>query len=144
MKITTEWDDRDGEWNFVNKAEFFNTPDSLIKIFYTISHRDEAYTYDDNNNRVSEEVTLRGTTSRVYRYYPNTDKLLTDGRYAYQYDGEGNLTAKGTYLETSDGTQVISDLTASFWSTVEGSTDGITIAQNMSGGVTNMMPLTGL
>lgn len=58
-----------------------------------IGQADEAYTYDDNGNRIMAGHTVD----------PN-NRLVSDGTYNYEYDDEGNRTAKVT-IATSARTE---------------------------------------
>jgi RHS repeat-associated protein len=57
--------------------------------------RNEDYQYDSDGNRTQRTITLSGSTVSNYSYYPDTDRLLTDGKYGYVYDAAGNLIQKG-------------------------------------------------
>ena len=45
---------------------------------------------------MQERITLRITETRNYSYYPNSNRLLTNGVYGFVYDANGNLIRKGT------------------------------------------------
>ena len=107
IKIQCQFDDRDRNYQPVNLAEFKHKPEELIKVYYTVSSRYEEYTYDAGGNRTQEKITLRMTESRDYSYYPNSNRLLTNGVYGYLYDANGNLLRKGTsYTVTGDGIEL--------------------------------------
>jgi YD repeat-containing protein len=62
----------------------------------------EKYTYDAVGNREKEEISYPQeeisnayAESRTYLYYASSDRLKTDGRFAYVYDNNGNLVQKG-------------------------------------------------
>jgi RHS repeat-associated protein len=59
----------------------------------------ESYTYDKNGNRVSSHLASHYTTG-------SANRLLSDGKYTYQYDAEGNTTRRVTITtgETRDFT----------------------------------------
>ena len=38
---------------------------------------------------------LKDTEVKDYRYYPGTSRLMTDSRWAYVYDANGNIVGKG-------------------------------------------------
>src|SRR5690554_2377543 len=96
LKVHSLFDERDGEFNPVNKSEFYNLPQELIKVYYQVGTRLEEYTYDTAGNRRTETVTLRSPITKEYTYYPNSNRLQTiKGRTAFEYDANGNLTKKG-------------------------------------------------
>jgi len=90
------FDNRDKQFSLVNKAEFTNTALEIIKVYYTVTNRREDYTYDASGNRRTEKTTLNAEESRTYEYYPNSSRLMTNGKYAFVYDANGNLIEKGS------------------------------------------------
>ncbi|MCK4543624.1 MAG: hypothetical protein KAU17_15440, partial [Spirochaetales bacterium] len=128
IKIKTDYDDRDKDFNFVpaeTVATFKNSLSSLIRVFYTYDTREEEYVYDVGGNRVRESITTRGTGTRQYHYYPNTNRLMTDGIYAYNYDPNGNIIAKGTHILINSETAAVPTVGSDYWDTTTGSIDGI-------------------
>jgi RHS repeat-associated protein len=67
---------------------------------------DESYSYDTTGNRTSSSTgasvdpDTRNPIPDTLSYDPATDQLLSDPRYSYSYDANGNLTQK---LAKSDG-----------------------------------------
>ena len=107
IKVQCQFDERDHAYRPVNRAEFKHRPEELIKVYYTITSRYEEYVYDAAGNRVQERITLRITETRNYSYYPNSNRLLTNGVYGFVYDANGNLIRKGTsFTITGDGIEL--------------------------------------
>jgi RHS repeat-associated protein len=98
-------------------ATFKNSLSSLIRVFYTYDTREEEYVYDVGGNRVRESITTRGTGIREYHYYPNTNRLMTDGTYAYTYDPNGNIIAKGTHILINSETAAVTTVASDYWNT---------------------------
>jgi RHS repeat-associated protein len=128
IKIKTDYDDRDKDFNFVpaeTVATFKNSLSSLIRVYYTYDTREEEYVYDVGGNRVRESITTRGTGTRQYHYYPNTNRLMTDGIYAYTYDPNGNIIAKCTHVLIDSEAAAVLTVGSDYWDTITGSIDGI-------------------
>jgi RHS repeat-associated protein len=96
VKLKSLYDDRDVEYNPVNKSTFANVPNDLITVYYLLGTRLEEYTYDKIGNRKTEMVMQRYPMSRTYEYYPNSSRLKSNGKYSFEYDPNGNLTKKTT------------------------------------------------
>jgi len=60
----------------------------------------ESYAYDANGNRISETNTFKGITDMPY-IYSIEDHLLTAGSDTYQFDADGFLTSKTTFVGTT-------------------------------------------
>jgi YD repeat-containing protein len=100
IKVKSYFDDRDENFEAVNKAEFVNEAQDIIKVYYYVSERAENYSYDAVGNRIEETITQRYTTDISYSYYSNSSRLkerVTDDgeKTAYVYDNNGNLIKKG-------------------------------------------------
>jgi RHS repeat-associated protein len=98
IKVKSMFDERDNLLNPVNQAQFMNTPQDLIHVYYLMNTRQEEYSYDKIGNRLSETVTQRYPVSRTYVYYPNTSRLKSNGKYNFEYDSNGNLVKKETLI----------------------------------------------
>jgi RHS repeat-associated protein len=115
IKIKSYFDDRDENFEPVNKAEFVNEAQDIIKVYYYVSERAENYSYDAVGNRIEETITQRYTTDISYSYYSNSSRLkerVTDDgeKTAYVYDNNGNLIKKGTgYTISGDGVTLTPD-----------------------------------
>jgi len=101
LKIKSLFDNRDKQFKTLNQAQFKNTADQLIKVYYQVSNRLEQYTYDMAGNRTGETITQRYSKSNTYTYYPQSSRLKSNGKYTFEYDANGNLTKKSTI--TGDG-----------------------------------------
>jgi YD repeat-containing protein len=116
LKIKTNFDDREME-DFIprNKAEFKNDVDKIIKVYYNVDSRNEEYAYDDLGNRTKETVTLKDTEVKEYRYYPGTSRLMTDGRWAYVYDANGNVVRKGNTVVVEGEAVKVREVEETYW-----------------------------
>ncbi|MBN2396710.1 MAG: hypothetical protein JXC36_09685, partial [Candidatus Atribacteria bacterium] len=129
IKVKTNFDDRNADFSWRDKAEFRNGVDEIIKVYYNVEQRDEAYTYDDLGNRVEETITLDGTKTKTTKYYPQCSRLMTNGKYVYTYDANGNITGKGTHVAIEGSTVKVNEVETAYWESVTSSIDGITIAE---------------
>ena len=96
LKVHSKWDERDLTFNPIHNGEFINTLQNMIAVYYQVNQRVEEYQYDAGGNRKQETITLRSSTTRDYSYYPNSSKLMTNGKFAFVYDDNGNLIRKGS------------------------------------------------
>ena len=99
LKVHSKYDDRDEALNFVDQATFRNALGEILSIEQTLDFQDTTYDYDALGNRIRETVKLLDTTAYEYRNYANSNRLLTDGQFAYVYDANGNLIQKGNSYE---------------------------------------------
>ena len=109
LKVHSKWDERDLTFNPIHNGEFINTLQNMIAVYYQVNQRVEEYQYDAGGNRKQETITLRSSTTRDYSYYPNSSKLMTNGKFAFVYDDNGNLIRKGSNF-ILDGDTVTFDL----------------------------------
>ena len=117
IKIHCTWDDR----NFLNvsidsKATFKGNPVNLLRIWTLEESRIEDYEYDGNSNRKS---LMENGTKWKYEYYKNkeggnTARVMSDGKWWYTYDENGNRIARG-YNENPDSGKVSIDKTKEYW-----------------------------
>ena len=104
VKVHCYFDDRDEEGNPLPAGTFGNTLLKLVKVFYMVDSRQEAYGYDAIGNRISQAISVDGnTTTTNYVYYKNatggnSERLQSDGTYTYDYDNVGNLIRKTEIL----------------------------------------------
>ena len=96
IKVKTYLDERDEKLNPVNKAEFTNQVEDIIKVYYYVTERKELYQYDAVGNRLEENINDWRNLKQRYSYYHNSNRLQTNGRYAFRYDQNGNLIKKGS------------------------------------------------
>jgi YD repeat-containing protein len=99
VKIKTNYDDRNLQFQARNKAEFKAKAEDIIKVYYNTETRNEIYSLDTLGNRTGENITTESEGENTYRYYPNCSRLMTDGKYVYQYNANGNTVKKGTMLK---------------------------------------------
>jgi Fe-S cluster assembly iron-binding protein IscA len=111
LKLHVKYDERDRNFEPVNKATFLNEIAKMLRVYQEADSRIEEYQYDMAGNRKLLRVTLARTLDYHSQYYTNTDRLKTDGKYAFVYDEAGNMVKKGnaftisgdtvTFIETS-------------------------------------------
>ncbi|SEQ92650.1 RHS repeat-associated core domain-containing protein, partial [Treponema bryantii] len=118
IKIRTIWDDRDLDNNNVSDYVTFSNDSvqKMIRIWTLENERNEAYKYDGNSNR---KIITENGKNRSYTYYKNdkncnTARVMSDGKWYYTYDDNGNRTAKG-YKQNSDNDKVVIDETRENW-----------------------------
>jgi hypothetical protein len=134
IKVKTDFNERDlATFNALNVAQFKNSPDKIIKVYYNVPTRKEKYTYDPMGNRQTESITLDKTRSYKDFYYKNTNRLLTNGRWAYQYDANGNIVGKSDTIMYTNTPTKVKDVPEAFWENIQGSTNGITLTSQNNG-----------
>jgi YD repeat-containing protein len=94
LKIHVLFDDRDQDFNPVNKATFLNQLAATLQVYQEGDTRTEEYEYDAEGNRTFARLQLVRTLQYYYEYYPNSNRLKSDGKYEYTYDANGNLITK--------------------------------------------------
>ena len=94
LKIHVLFDDRDQDFAPVDKATFLNELAGMLKVYQEADSRTEEYGYDAEGNRSSVKLQLVRTFQYQQEYYPNSNRLKTDGKYEYIYDANGNLITK--------------------------------------------------
>ena len=128
LKVKTAFDERDADFQPVDRAEFFNHPERLIQVWYLSPTREEHYAYDASGNRTRREVRLAASAVTEYRYYPNTDRLLSDGERVCAYDANGNLVSRGTHLLLGGEPVAVAEAPEEVWAGFTDSTDASRIA----------------
>jgi RHS repeat-associated protein len=98
LKIHCGYDDRDENLSPVNRSEFQNRAEDLIRVYaYLDRVGEEEFVYDGAGNRTSERITEGETVgSYTESTYTNTNRLKCNGRFAFRYDSNGNMVQKGT------------------------------------------------
>ena len=86
LKIHVLFDDRDQDFNPVNKATFLNQLAATLQVYQEGDTRTEEYEYDAEGNRTFARLQLVRTLQYHYEYYPNSNRLKSDGKYEYTYD----------------------------------------------------------
>jgi RHS repeat-associated protein len=103
IKVHSKFDDRDAQFDSVDKGEFTNVLKEAIKVYRRETEATLTYKYDSVGNRLQKKQ-ITGTVERTdYTYDQDTNQLLTNGEYAYQYDRAGNMVAKGNKYKIEDG-----------------------------------------
>jgi YD repeat-containing protein len=133
VKVKTDYNERDLDFEPIDFAEFKGVARDIIKVYYYVTQRVEDYEYDNAGNRTSETISYDGNITeqnRDYIYYPGTNRLLTDGRYVFQYDSNGNMLAKGKTILIAGVEIDIKDVTdwSSFESSIPGEAESINFA----------------
>jgi len=120
----------------VNKSSFKNRADSIIRVSYNDNarRREEHYRYDALGNRLEERVTVRQTDTKHYFYYPKTSRLMTDGKWAYVYDANGNMVGKSDTILIGGKAIKVKDVESLYWEDFAGtSTQGLLLTAQGSG-----------
>ncbi len=95
LKIHVKFDERDSGFTAKNKATFLNDLAKMLRIYQEASSRTEEFHYYAAGNRKDQIITLIRSNTYSSSYYTNSDRLKTDGKFAFKYDEAGNLTEKG-------------------------------------------------
>ena len=104
LKLHVKYDERGRNFEPVNKATFLNEIAKMLRVYQEAESRTEEYQYDAAGNRKITRVTLAQTAEFASLYYTNSDRLKTDGKYAFAYDNAGNMIKKGNVFEISGDT----------------------------------------
>ncbi|NLW46456.1 MAG: hypothetical protein GXY86_03850, partial [Firmicutes bacterium] len=104
LKLHVKYDERGWDFKPVNKATFLNEVAQMLRVYQEADSRTEEYQYDMAGNRKLLRVTLARTLDYNSQYYTNTDRLKTDGKYAFVYDKAGNMVKKGNTFTISGDT----------------------------------------
>ena len=105
LKLHVNFDDRDNLFQPVNRATFLDQLALMLTVYQESPTHTEAFQYDSAGNRTLHQITLVQSDSYTSMYYANSDRLKTNGKYAFKYDNAGNLIAKGNQF-TVNGDQV--------------------------------------
>jgi RHS repeat-associated protein len=95
LKVHVKFDERDTSFTAKNKATFLNDLAKMLRVYQEATSQTEEFQYDAAGNRTYQRVTLIRAKSYTSAYYANSDRLKTDGKYAFVYDAAGNLVNKG-------------------------------------------------
>ena len=104
LKVHVKFDERDSYFSAKSKATFLNDFAKMLRVYQEATARTEEFQYDADGNRTYQRVTLIQTKSYTSAYYANTDRLKTDGKYAFVYDDAGNLVKKGNKFSINGDT----------------------------------------
>ncbi len=113
IKVHSYHDDRNTDDNpVVTDVSVFNP---VVFVYYSDKQRRDTYTYDNNGNRATRETGYGGYgRTDTYRYYPNSDLLMTDGKLGYIYDNLGNLEEKGLLISSGNNSVVLNRATKEY------------------------------
>jgi RHS repeat-associated protein len=102
LKVHVKFDERDAGFTAKNKATFLNDLAKMLRVYQEATSQTEEFQYDAVGNRTYQRVTLIRAKSYTSAYYTNSDRLKTDGKYAFVYDAAGNLVNKGNKFNIND------------------------------------------
>ncbi len=128
IKVHSHFNNRDNDYNAINDSTFSARAKGIIQVYYTISTKIEKYDYDPSGNRILKEITIHSPRDQIFRYYLNSDRLMTDGTFVYQYDKNGNLLKKGELISIENVSINISDVDKEYWESVTSSIDSLSIS----------------
>ena len=103
VKLHSLWDERDEDYLPVDKATYKGNLWNLFEVNYIADGKENTFSYDARGNRLTEIETYTGSNGRVtdYEYYENSDLIKKAGNWYFNYDKNGNLTARGTEAQDS-------------------------------------------
>ncbi len=104
LKIHVKFDERDSGFTAKSKATFLNDLAKMLRVYQEATLRTEDYQYDKAGNRTFQVVTLIHSNTYKSLYYANSDRLQTDGKFAFKYDEAGNLVKKGNQFNINGDT----------------------------------------
>lgn len=106
LKLNVLFDERSPSFEpEEGEAQFLNELARMLRVYQEAESRTEEYQYDPAGNRKRRDIKLVRTYRNDYTYYANSNRLKSDGKYAYAYDNAGNLIKKGNSY-TFEGEQV--------------------------------------
>jgi YD repeat-containing protein len=117
LKVHVKFDERDTTFTAENKATFLNDLAKMLRVYQEASSQTEEFQYDAAGNRTLQRVTLiQDNKEYTSLYYNNSDRLKTDGKFAFIYDDAGNLVKKGNkYTINGDKVTLESGNGAEYW-----------------------------
>ncbi|HEX3046999.1 MAG TPA: RHS repeat-associated core domain-containing protein [Bacillota bacterium] len=101
LKIHVWFNDLGDDAGLHDHATFINELANMLQVYQEASSQTEEYKYDPVGNRTLQKITLVQSSSYTSYYYANSDRLKTDGKFAFKYDNAGNLTEKGNVFSIS-------------------------------------------
>ncbi len=99
VKVRSKYNDRGEDMAPVDKATFTNSLEKTIDVQPKVNEAFLQYEYDTAGNRTAQYFTVVLTHETHYQYYANSNRLLTNGKWAYVYDANGNLIKKGNQYQ---------------------------------------------
>ncbi len=103
VKLHSLWDERDEDYAPEDHATYSGNIWNLFEVSYIANGKVNAFSYDARGNRLTETETYANPNGRVkfYEYYANSDLIKKAGNWYFNYDKNGNLTARGTEAQDS-------------------------------------------
>jgi RHS repeat-associated protein len=119
VKVHCLFDDRKIDYSIdETNASFANDDESILRVQYLERNRRSTYGYDLAGNRKVETLTdsIGVPFTKTYGYWAGSDRVKTDGKYAYTYDSNGNMMEKGTAFQIgSDGSVTFNAQAGEYW-----------------------------
>jgi RHS repeat-associated protein len=108
VKVHCLYDERDGQDQAKEYAEFKNQASKLLEVRYRVQRTQQNYSYDAKGNRTQVQTTTveapgAHTSTLTASYWVQTDRVKRYGEWTYVYDGNGNLVQKGTGYTEGEG-----------------------------------------
>ena len=104
VKLHSLWDERDENYNAINKSTYKGNIWNLFEVNYIVNGKENVWRYDSRGNRLTE-VEMYSTTSiskKEYEYYENSDLIKKAGNWYFNYDNNGNLLSRGNVAQYSN------------------------------------------
>jgi RHS repeat-associated protein len=95
VKLHMTWDERDENNQAIDAHTIAGPVAQLIEVWYDHEGQTTSWTYDTLGNRVLESKTRAHNVQTNYSYYPNTSRIKEAGSWEFDYDANGNMTARG-------------------------------------------------
>jgi RHS repeat-associated protein len=98
LKVHSICDERDEEYEPVDKATVRGTPAQLVEVYYTADGEDITWTFDARGNRLTEQKYAGGVSegNTALEYYDYSDLIKSRGTWQFNYDKNGNMISRGT------------------------------------------------
>ncbi len=104
LKVHVKFDERDSSFTAKSKATFLNDLAKMLRVYQEATSRTEEFHYYAAGNRKDQIITLIRSNTYSSSYYTNSDRLKTDGKFAFVYDEAGNLVKKGNKFNINGDT----------------------------------------
>ena len=104
VKLHSLWDERDENYNAINKSTYKGNIWNLFEVNYIVNGKENVWRYDSRGNRLTEVETYSTTSisKKEYEYYENSDLIKKAGNWYFNYDNNGNLLSRGNVAQYSN------------------------------------------
>ena len=104
VKLHSLWDERDENYNAINKSTYKGNIWNLFEVNYIVNGKENVWRYDSRGNRLTEVETYSTTSisKKEYEYYENSDLIKKAGNWYFNYDNNGNLLSRGNVVQYSN------------------------------------------